>query len=445
MYPTTILTDYKTLISTTTIVLLTKFLTFAKNENTMKHWKRRTSKEIQERIDTALGENSSFYDEPIIGMPCSHLDSKIFPHGNPILNNAPFLQTLINNPNHIGCHTVAASEATFSGTQKVERELLNIVACDIFKAEEGEFDGYVASGGTEANMQAVWVYREFFKKNSNFSLDEIVIVCSSDTHYSIPKASNVLGVQLHKVPVDKVTRQMSPSGLSNAFSELKENGIKGIIFVANMMTTMFGSVDELDVITEALLESDLEFKLHIDGAYGGFFYPFANESNNMNFANEHVNSITVDAHKMAQAPYGTGIFLIRKGFMGYTHSKEASYVKGEDYTLVGSRSGANAVAVWMILSAHGPNGWKEKTHILKHRVDWLCKELDAAGVNYFREANSNIVSLSAECVLPEVAQKYQIVPDDHHAPKWYKIIVMEHVEVEDLEMFLADLNVAVLQ
>ena len=27
-----------------------------------------------------------------------------------------------------------------------------------------KFDGYVASGGTEANMQAIWVYRNFFVK-----------------------------------------------------------------------------------------------------------------------------------------------------------------------------------------------------------------------------------------------------------------------------------------
>ncbi len=409
----------------------------------MKYWKRKTSKEIQARVNDALLKNRSFFDEPIIGVPCSYLDSKIFPNGNPILTDAPFLQTLVNNPNHIGCHTLAASEATFSGTREVERELLNIIACDIFNAETDSFDGYVASGGTEANMQAIWVYREFFKKEKGFSDAEIAIVCSSDTHYSIPKASNVLGVELTKIKVNEVSRQMTYSDLEATLSKLKNDGVKSIIFIANMMTTMFGSVDNIDTITDALTASDLDFKLHIDGAYGGFFYPFSNEQNNMNFANEHVSSITVDAHKMAQAPYGTGIFLIRKGYMGYTHSKDALYVPGEDYTLVGSRSGANAVAVWMILSAHGPNGWKEKTLILKHRVDWLCNELHAAGITYFREENSNIVSLKADSVCPEVAKKYYVVPDNHHAPKWYKIIVMEHVEVEDLELFLEDLKVLV--
>ena len=56
---------------------------------------------------------------------------------------------------------------------------------------------------------------------------------------------------------------------------------------------------------------------------------------------------------MLQAPYGTGIFLARKGLINYVYTETASYVKGLDATLVGSRSGANAIAVWMILKSHG--------------------------------------------------------------------------------------------
>lgn len=402
----------------------------------MKFWKKKSNDEIQQRITDALNTNRSFYDQPVIGMPCSYLDSKIFPNSSPILKDAPFLQTLINNPNHIGCHTVAASEATFAGTQQLERELLNMIACDIFKAKENEYDGYVASGGTEANMQAIWVYREYFKKEMGVKQDEIAVVCSQDTHYSIPKACNVLTLRLKKIAVDERSRAMTPDDIEAVLAELKNEGIKAIIFISNMMTTMFGSVDDINPIVEELLASELPFKLHIDGAYGGFYYPFVNENDDLSFLNPYVNSITVDAHKMVQAPYGTGIFLIRKGFMEFTHSKEASYVKGEDFTLVGSRSGANAVAVWMILSAHGPYGWKEKSNVLKQRADWFCDKLTKLEIEFYRYSNSNIVSLPAGVVSPEVADKFHIVPDSHHTPKWYKIIVMEHVYTEHLELLL---------
>lgn len=386
-----------------------------------------------ERVSAALEKNRSFYDEPILGMPCSYLDSKIFPGNSPILANAPFLQTLINNPNHIGCHTVAKSEATFEGTQEMERELLDIIACDIFHAEPGSFDGYVATGGTESNIQALWVYREFYKKEKGLKSEELAVVCSKDTHYSIAKGCNMLGLTLRKIPVDGKSRQMRFDDITHTLSELKKNGIKAVIFIANMMTTMFGSVDDIDTIEQALIDSGLLFKVHVDGAYGGFYYPFVAENTNLSFANPVISSITVDAHKMVQAPYGTGIFLIRKDFIQYTLTKDASYVKGEDYTIVGSRSGANAVAVWMILSAHGPHGWEEKVFILKKRADWFCEHLTKAGIGFFREKDANIITIKAKYLSADVVDRFYIVPDNHETPEWYKIIIMEHVSLESLE------------
>lgn len=60
---------------------------------------------------------------------------------------------------------------------------------------------------------------------------------------------------------------------------------------------------------------------------------------------------------MLQAPYGTGIFICRKGLIENVLTKEAQYVEGMDLTLCGSRSGANAIAVWMILFSYGPHKW----------------------------------------------------------------------------------------
>ena len=40
-------------------------------------------------------------------------------------------------------------------------------------------------------------------------------------------------------------------------------------------------------------------------------------------------------------------------------------MEGGDFTLIGSRSGTNAIAVWMILSKNGPYGWYEKKGMLK--------------------------------------------------------------------------------
>ena len=80
----------------------------------------------------------------------------------------------------------------------------------------------------------------------------------------------------------------------------------------------------------------------------------------LTFNHPKINSFTLDGHKMLQSPYGTGIYMTRKGFMEYALTEEANYVKGKDYTLIGSRSGANAIAVWMIMRTYGSDGWKMK-------------------------------------------------------------------------------------
>ena len=207
-----------------------------------------------------------------------------------------------------------------------------------------------------------------------------------------------------------------------------------------MMTTMFGSVDDIDLYVECLKECNIPFKIHVDGAYGGFYFPFANEKNNLNFTNEYITSVTLDAHKMAQAPYGTGIFIIKKGFMKYVKTSEASYVKGQDSTLIGSRSGASAIAVWMILMKHGPFEWFERIYILQKRATWFCEQLQKLSIVFYRSENSNIITIKSAFINKSLAEKYGLVPDNHIKPKWYKIVIMKHVSIEKLTLLINDLK-----
>lgn len=403
-------------------------------------WKKLSREAINEKVFSAINENTSYVDEIVLGVPASYLDEKVFPRGASFLKDAPFLSSMVENPNHIGCHTFGSSEGFFSGTQKIEQELIRICSEDILKAEDNSCDGYVAAGGTEANLEAIWIYRNFFLSEFNAKHEEIVILCSADSHYSMDKAGNLLNLEVVKCPVDDLTRKLNEQALIDRLTHVKNNGVKYVIVVANMMTTMFGSVDDHAIYSRNLKDLQFKFKLHIDGAYGGFYYPFANQETTMNFSDPDVSSVTLDAHKMAQAPYGTGIFLIRKGFMHFAQTKQASYVVGEDCTISGSRSGANAIAVWMILSTYGPHGWYEKILILQRRTDWLCEKLNLLNVPYFREKYSNIVSIKASAIPSEIASRYHLVPDKHQSPNWFKIVNMEHVLIEKLEMFLNDLE-----
>ena len=404
------------------------------------YWKKLPKEERKNKIQNALSENVNFAKDSTLGYPASKLDGKVF-YDADFLKDAPVLQTFVSNPNHIGCHTLGDSESAFKGTHELEKEVLNVLAVDVFKAQPDSFDGYISPGGTEANIQAIWMYRNFFKYNRDARLDEIAILASEDTHYSIPKAANLLSLEWLKIPVDFEYRCIDVTALEEIIVNAKNNGKKYFIVVSNMGTTMFGSVDDPDDYITILEQYNLEYKIHIDGAYGGFVYPFSNENSTINFSNPKISSITIDAHKMLQAPYGTGIFICRKGLIENVLTEEAQYVEGMDLTLCGSRSGANAIAVWMILFTYGPHKWFEKISVLQMRTQFLCNELDQMNIKYFREPFMNIVTIHAEYISKEIAEKYHLVPETHnYENKWYKIVLMNHVEIEHLTTFIAELK-----
>lgn len=406
------------------------------------YWEKYSHDEIKKTIFDGLKNNASYDSNMILGLPGTYLDREAFYDDAPFLKDAPFLSALIANPNHIGCHTLSSPDSNdeFKGTQAIEIDLIKLCAEQIFEGEKDEQDGYVAPGGTEANIQALWIYRNYFIKENNAKIEEIALVYTEDSHYSMPKGSNVLSIQPIILKVDENKRTILQNDFEEKILDAKKRGIKHFIIVLNLSTTMFGSVDEITPITNFLKANSIDFKLHIDGAFGGFIYPFTNPNNEFNFKNKDITSITIDGHKMLQSPYGTGVFLIRKGYMKYVCTDEAQYVPGKDYTLCGSRSGANAISVWMILRIHGSSGWKVKMLNLVDKTSRLCSKLNELKIEYFRNPYVNIVAIKSKHVPKKIAEKYHLVADSYeHEPKWYKIVMMPHVKQGAIDSLLNDL------
>lgn len=411
------------------------------NKKTM-YWKKLSQDDIANQIDNALSKNINYKTRKILGVPASYLDQEQFYDDAPFLEDSPFLKTLLANPNHIGCHTLLEeSEPFFKGTQEIEKELIKLCAEEILAGEKDAQDGYVTSGGTEANIQAIWIYRNYFIKEHKASSHEIAVIYSEDSHYSIPKGANMLNISSIILNVDNSTRMILQEDLEGKVTIAKNNGINHFIIIMNMSTTMFGSVDDIDRVTAYFQKNKLQHKIHVDGAFGGFIYPFTNDNNLYNFKNKNITSFTLDGHKMLQSPYGTGIFIIRKGYMKYTLTEEANYVQGKDYTICGSRSGANAISVWMILKAHGSEGLKVKMKSLTAKTKLLGKKLEKLGVEFYHNPFINILTIRGKYITPQLAKKYFLVPDSHgNNPQWYKIVVMDHVKQGILDNFIIDLK-----
>ena len=410
----------------------------------MKCWKKLSQEEIRDVIFNALKKNVNYRNHPVLGIPGSYLDSEIFYEDLPLLKEAPFLSALIANPNHIGCHTLPQSETLFAGTQQIEKEVVGICAVDILKADEDTIDGYIASGGTEANIEAVWIYRNYFRNEYGSKSGDTALFYSEDSHYSFPKAADILCLPEYVMPVDQKTREIRLDELQNSIDDAKRNGIKSFIIILNCGTTMFGSVDNPKEIVSLLLSNNLNFKLHIDGAFGGFIHPFTTADSQLTFQNPYISSFTLDAHKMLQAPFGTGIFLVRKNHIHNVCTDAAQYVHGKDHTLCGSRSGANAIAVWMLLQNYGPQRWKEKMQLLNKRTRIIGDALSELSIPYFHQEGMNIITIPSGTLPVETARKFSLVADTwNDQPKWWKIVVMDHVTEDYIHEFIRDLELKV--
>lgn len=53
---------------------------------------------------------------------------------------------------------------------------------------------------------------------------------------------------------------------------------------------------------------------------------------------------------------------------------------------------------------------------------------------------ANIITIRSEFVNSEITTKFGLVPDNHAEPKWFKIVIMDHVTIEKLILLIDDIK-----
>ena len=124
----------------------------------------------------------------------------------------------------------------------------------------------------------------------------------------------------------------------------------------------------------------------------------------------------------------------------YVETNEATYIEGMDHTLCGSRSGANAIAVWMILNTYGKKGLIEKMKSLIDKTDFLAKELENMGVSFYRNNYMNIIAVKNKDIPKYLAIKYGLSSDTYCGKvEWWKIVIMDHLNWIEISNFKNDM------
>lgn len=295
--------------------------------------------------------------------------------------------------------------------------------------------GHIVSGGTEANILALWAARNLAKNNRR----EVVAPVSA--HCSFDKAANLLGLKLIKVKLND-RFQIDTEEAGRAVTE------KTVALVGVAGTTGLGVVDPIRELSEIALAHQVYF--HVDAAFGGFVLPFLEElgSNvpDFDFRVPGVCSITVDPHKMGLAPIPAGGILFRNEEMMRSISTSVPYLAGggtEHTTISGTRSGASAIAVWALLTHLGRQGYRGGVGRCMRLTSKLVEGIRRIkGVNVKTNPTLNVVGITSndldiESVAGELRRMGWAVS---LFPSYIRVVVMPHVKPSHIEHFLHDLK-----
>jgi tyrosine decarboxylase/aspartate 1-decarboxylase len=204
-----------------------------------------------------------------------------------------------------------------------------------------EYLGHLTSGGTMANLEALWVAGQVTPGRR--------ILASEQAHYTHHRISGVLKLEYAPVAADTGGRMR----LDSLETEL-HNGNVGAV-VVTLGTTAVGAVDPLPEILA--LRERYGFRVHVDAAYGGYFKLIEDTldapARRAYGAIGEADSIVIDPHKHGLQPYGCGCVLFRDPGVGrfYKHDSPYTYFTSKELhlgeiSLECSRAGAAAVALW---------------------------------------------------------------------------------------------------
>ena len=220
--------------------------------------------------------------------------------------------------------------------------------------------GAFCSGGTVANITALWVARNkllkadgdfkgvsrsgLFSALQHYGYQGLAVLVSERGHYSLKKSADILGLGQDSVIAIETdeNNKIDCQKLAEKCQELTDKNIKVLAIVGVAGTTETGNVDPLDKM--AKIAKQYQSYFHVDAAWGGATL-LSNKHRGLLAGIEEADSVTIDAHKQMYVPMGAGVVLFKDPSSVADIEHHAEYIlrKGSkdlgSHTLEGSRPG----------------------------------------------------------------------------------------------------------
>lgn len=267
----------------------------------------------------------------------------------------------------------------FPGTLQLEKEavteLTTLMHCD------GGV-GFIVSGGTEANLLAMYAARE------QADTQEPELIVPESAHFSFNKICRLLKIKIVQAPLTK-SFQVDPHAVNHLVTK------NTVALIGTAGSTELGVIDPIDALSDIALRHNLF--LHVDAAFGGLIIPFLKELGyalpNFDFSLKGVQSMTVDPHKMGTSTIPAGGILFRDpNLLEYLETETPYLTEKYQYTLTGTRSGASAAATWAAFASLGREGFKKTAANCMELTTLLYEGLEVAGFEVLLRPSLNVVA-----------------------------------------------------
>ncbi|CDW87926.1 histidine decarboxylase [Stylonychia lemnae] len=340
--------------------------------------------------------------------------------------------------------------------------------------QECDLWGYMPSGQTESNFQAVYFAREYFRNHKNVaviytdktdeSINEAIYYLKLNTFGHVARSLNLEPPAGMKEWNDKVPHnsagQMETESLKAILKPLAEQKIP-VLIIANVGTTSCCSYDSTTAIINALKTYEFyndpkNHWVHVDDAWCGPYLRFleiASTTSGYNFLpiktiNEakfdfslkEVKSITTCIHKWIPCPFPSSVLIIKdKQLMPKDHLQN-TYIRGQDNLLYTSRSGHIPLLTWDYLMKKTLNDHIDDAVSAYNMANYVYQELIELQneLNIDLKVQKTQVGLNIGFKKPsdDICYKYglMVMGDEAH------IFIMPDKTKQLCDMFLDDLR-----
>ncbi|KAG8864618.1 hypothetical protein FRB96_005122 [Tulasnella sp. 330] len=241
--------------------------------------------------------------------------------------------------------------SSFPTIRQMEAEVVSM-CLRMFNNPDGA--GCTTSGGTESIVMSCKTHRDWARAVKGITAPELVI--PSSAHPAFDKGAAYLGIKVHHIPVDPVTRQVNLKKVARAINR------NTIMIVGSAVNFPDGNMDDITALSALAKRKGVG--LHVDCCLGSFIVPFLEEAGfpiaRFDFRLEGVTAISCDTHKYGFAPKGSSVIMYRDSKL-----REHQYFVYPDWaggaygspTLSGSRPGGLIAGAWATMQYMGHKGY----------------------------------------------------------------------------------------